>query len=448
MKDRLTTLVSALVALLLAWALFNPGTQPIKISLPTSEDRGEDGLKGLRLWLEGAKVPVKSLRQRFDRLPDNSGNLLILSVPATSAHQVEEWAQLAVWLQKGNHALMLAADYHLPPWARQSQGGAWKKAYRHLAKPLGWPILRGSGTKKKGLTEAQAKNDVSRKGLSEKEKTSKTKEKQQGLGKTLTQMGEVVDSFKEQSIEIDQLAQIPLFQGVMALSANSAPIFWPRGEGERKFCGEQGAVPLAAPWDSAVPVLWVLPAGQGSVYLSSLPGLLSNENLGRADNAPFLINLLHQTLGSEGQLIFDDFHFGLTALYDKSRFFKDTRLHFTLLFLFAFWLVYVVGHTNRLAPIKTRPHLPAELDRVKATAGFFAGRLNRATLAKELVRHLLVDIQLARRLAGEEEAWQWLRRQPDLSSAEIDRLQWAWSGKKIPLDQLSTTINDIRKRVL
>ena len=54
MKERLITLLTALAALALVVFLLTPPQPNAQkpVSLPTTEDRGADGLKGLFTWLQ------------------------------------------------------------------------------------------------------------------------------------------------------------------------------------------------------------------------------------------------------------------------------------------------------------------------------------------------------------------------------------------------------------
>ena len=42
-------------------------------------------------------------------------------------------------------------------------------------------------------------------------------------------------------------------------------------------------------------------------------------------------------------MIIDDAHQGLVSFYDPDKFFGDSRLHRTLLWLLGLWLVFVLG---------------------------------------------------------------------------------------------------------
>lgn len=77
--------------------------------------------------------------------------------------------------------------------------------------------------------------------------------------------------------------------------------------------------------------MWLLPVGRGWMYLSAFPDLLGNNIVKETNNARWLTQLLKLHLSESGYLIFNDYPFGLSELYDPEAFFSDSRLHNTLL---------------------------------------------------------------------------------------------------------------------
>jgi hypothetical protein len=133
-------------------------------------------------------------------------------------------------------------------------------------------------------------------------------------------------------------------------------------------------------------------------------------------------------------------------LYDPEAFFADDRLHNSLLFIGAFWLIYALGRSPRLAPVKKRPVKPATRDFIEAMAGFFTRRIKPATIAYELATRLLEDISTHTQLSGDS-LWNWLHDHPDVSRRDLQRLHKA-SGRspgKTRLIQLTRSINRIQK---
>ena len=96
-------------------------TEEDPVSRPTSDDRRSAGLAGFTQWLNAAKIPVVSIRTRFDDfLPNASlpatGNLAILHIPATLTYEAEEIQTLNQWVAQGNSLLVLSGYLESTAW--------------------------------------------------------------------------------------------------------------------------------------------------------------------------------------------------------------------------------------------------------------------------------------------------------------------------------------------
>jgi hypothetical protein len=154
------------------------------------------------------------------------------------------------------------------------------------------------------------------------------------------------------------------------------------------------------------------------------------------------------SLGPDGWVIFDDMHQGLTEVYDPSAFFGDARLRATLWFIVGFWLIYVAGHSNRIAPLVRRLERPRAVDFVRAVGGLFARRLSGREVALGLLRHFFAELRGAR--AGADGIdWELLARYPRVPRSRIDELRGLHSGlaqgRAPDLVRLNNLINNIRK---
>ena len=67
--------------------------------------------------------------------------------------------------------------------------------------------------------------------------------------------------------------------------------------------------------------------------------------------------IVRSSLGANGRVIIDDAHQGLVSFYDPDKFFGDSRLHRTLLWLVGLWLVFVLG-PRRLRGATSAPAPP------------------------------------------------------------------------------------------
>src|SRR6185436_7452427 len=107
------SLISALAAVYLVFVLLVPREPPsAPESMPTTVDRGSRGMHGLNAWIESSGLRAKSLRERYDRLPEDAGlpargNLLILTLPQAVPARQRETDALKDWVERGNAALVL-----------------------------------------------------------------------------------------------------------------------------------------------------------------------------------------------------------------------------------------------------------------------------------------------------------------------------------------------------
>lgn len=430
MKERLITLLTALAALGLSVFLLAPPQPPApRVSLPTSEDRGSSGLKGLYTWLQRERVAVISLRKRYTELPRltapaQRGSLLIVSAPARTDITPAERQALKHWIAEGNSLLILGAVYDRPNWA-ESDTDFYE--LKKLLRDFSWSLV--SDTAEPAAPERQ---DFASKTF--KEKVAAV----QAEVKAHIPAEERLSAFSRQ----------PLLFGVEHVAAQTVPELLRKSWALSTENNDNLAFSLLKRSDGKGDAVWQIKAGEGQIFLALTPDLFSNTRLNHADNARFFVNLLGQALSKDGKLLFDDYHFGLSELYDPEAFFKDTRLHQTLGFLGVLWILYVIGYSDRLAPVRVPPVKLSMRDFIDATAGFFARRVQQRALAAELVKHLLLDIRLGRRLSDEEQTWRWLEHHPQIPAGQLALLRRAVAQRRISLTRLTNAIIHIRSVAL
>jgi hypothetical protein len=421
MKDRLLTLAGAALSVLVVLLLLTPPPAPgDKISLPTTQDQGRQGLAGLHRWLQDNRVPVASLRKRYNALPSSSGNLLVLSLPHRNGGQDGEYPALRDWLGAGNQVLILAAYGDSPPW---SENGDWDSANQLLA-DLGISV---ESVENEDLpAEDGAEIDFSR------------------------PWREILGTRESRELALEAVAPHPLTEGVRQVRIRYYPGF-DRLAWQILFSGPSPASALRLLREpvSDSTTLWQVPVGRGQIWLSSHADWLGNVSLGWADNARLLGNLLNLALGAEGRVIFDDYHFGLSELYDPEAFFADSRLHNTLWFFAAFWLLYVLGYSNRLAPPQPRPKQIHAVDFIRATAGLFARRLSRQSVAHGLIQHFFGEVHARHRQPPDPRPpWALLAKSSRVAHTDLARLQSIVrqldQGKAPDLIELSRLLHRMR----
>jgi hypothetical protein len=113
----------------------------------------------------------------------------------------------------------------------------------------------------------------------------------------------------------------------------------------------------------------------------------------------------------------------LVSFYDPDKFFGDSRLHRSLLWLLALWLVFVLG-PRRLRGT-TRTWNPLDVTSfVRATGGFMARVLRPAGAGQQLFANFFNEIRGRLGLAADgAPLWEWLAGHAVIPAADVDRLQ-------------------------
>ncbi len=428
MKDRLVTLSGALMALLAVGVLLFPSRngQDAELSSPTTTDRGQYGLAGLHRWLSEESIPTLSWRRRYDSLitdPElsDSGNLLVLSLPQKLPAREQELDELHDWLAAGNSVLILTAMSDDPPWSQERD---WHSS-NSLVSQLGFHF----DTPDREDGSAQARGDAV----------------------NAESVSDMIHSLSRQTVVLTPSCRHPLLAEVASIETRHFPALakiWRLESGS----GSRLSLPLLWTMPDREPTFWETRVGEGRAWISSYPDLFGNVTLGLADNARLITNLVRAALGSQGTVIFDDMHQGLSTLYDPEAFFSDPRLHHTLWFVLGFWLLYVTGRSNRLAPLRARPLPRRAVELVQAMGGLFARRLSDNTVQLQLFSHFFNHVRALRGLPtnGKPE-WEVLERSPRLDAETVSRLKGAYeaaaSRRKLDPVELTNLLNRTREEL-
>lgn len=437
MNDRAKIFLGALACLFIVVVLLMPpATHTLPASKPLSTDRGDFGLMGLKRWLEHNGIETVSLRRRYTALADIAGagpSLLITSLPHGVPARSRELQALQEWVESGNTVLLLTSARDMPEWR-------WMGKVRFGAADTP-RVLRRFGFE----FDHPDDGDAEETGNAGNDAGAEKPDEGASLKKALAA---AVEGPKRHELSLRPRLDHPRVRGVREVTTRS--LFEQPGEVRLSGLEESNlALALLEHRDSGQPVFWEAPLGRGLVWVSAYPDLFGNITLGEADNARFLTGLLRAGLGESGRVVFDDFHFGLSDLYDPAAFFADRRLHATLLFILAFWFAYVLGRTNRLAPPRTRRPAPRESDFVEALAGLCARRLKRRAVAAGLAAHFFNELRRRhRRPENGRPAWELLDRHaavPADDLREFRRLvEAAESGGAVRLNRFTRLMNNIR----
>ena len=346
MRERLTTLACALGALLLLGTLILRGDTLAarRDSLPTTAESADNGLLGLRRWLQGEGVRTLALRERFGTLSAKPalatrGNLLIVSLPAVTSFRSDEARTLDGWVRSGNTLLVLAALRDRPAWAQfpfAMANDLELLTELRLAPAAERP--ERAATRRSAGSSSAARSERA-------EPAAGARRPDAGGGARLSRFASEL-SRPEQSILVPNRAH-PYFGGVARALAFSdyVPVRYTLAIPRDGF-----ALSLAHEEGSGADAFWIRPHGAGTIIVSGFGSLFSNRALGQGDNARLLANIIAASLAQGGTVVFDDEHQGLSDSYDPARFYRDPRLYATLAVIVAVWLSWVLGATQLHAP--------------------------------------------------------------------------------------------------
>ena len=410
MRDRLLTAAGALLALLALIAVSFSEYEPPP-TRPTSAEAGPNGYRALHLWLRDAGIEVVSHRDRLEDLTTRygTGNLLVSTAPYQAQMRTDEATELRAWVAAGNTLLLLAALNDTPNWALSFAPRSFLDDLQALTGIEFEPVLEEDAAR---LLDAV---------------------------------------LAPRAVELSPIAEHPLASGIRSLVAETdhPSAVWKVASAKsqkrlriavmaERTGAAKGAAEGAAQREG-IDAIWHIPHGRGHIVLSGLGSLFVNRNLGKADNAVFVANVIRHHLRQGSAAIFDDLHQGLSSLYDPTAFFKDRRFHASVAFVLALWFLYMVGTWNRLAKPRPPANEPGQQDFVRAVGGFFARKLGAVEAGRQLMQAAFVE--LAGPGAGfERPPWARLNANPAIDrtllgaiKADHARLQ---SGQRVDLLRL------------
>lgn len=408
MSERSITALGALLALALIVGIFvRPSAKPT-MTLPRSIELGVDGYRGLDAWLASEGVPVVSLRDRFDTLSEmtTDGNLLITTLPYQKGLQSREAVELLRWVARGNSLMILAALDDTPSWSLVSDTTSFTDDMESL-----------SGA----IFEAASTED----------------------GEPLV----LGNAFGESDVTLAVVrAEHPLTEGVVDVTAvtDSTASIWIPSE-DSISPGEPFLIETSSGLDAA----WVDEHGRGSIITFAASTPFTNRALAETDNRRLLANIVRWHMGSNGSVIFDDYHQGLSELYDPEAFYSDTRVGVTILFVLAFWFFYMIGTQNRMTPVREPVATPQQGDFVAAIGGFFARKVSQADTARLMFDRWFAELEGRGALRGGTSPWDYLAASPLIEADRIEALKATHDGlaggAKVDLKRLNNDIQSIRE---
>lgn len=194
---------------------------------------------------------------------------------------------------------------------------------------------------------------------------------------------------------------------------------------------------------------WWLPFGRGGVVVLGYGSLWKNPNLAREGNAVAAQALLAGFLKPGGTLLFDDYRYGLSSIYDPDALLADPRLYKTLGVVAVFWLLYAVGRSRRMLTIRVPEPRPSSATFARAISDFYARSLSATEMAQALATHFLTSARRAYGISGADaEVWARLKREDALDAAALNAAEKLSFGNDAGRDnsQLMTLILALEKR--
>ena len=397
MRERALVLALAAGALALFYILLFPKPQPDlhELGMPLSTESRPEGYLAVARWLAQQHIPTTSFRYRYDRLPNTTGNLLLVTMPQRVPTRTAEITALENWVEHGNTLLIMAALVDTPAWILNPD-----------------PLLDERLEHLTGLQrESSAKRPTDLKALT----VDRVDIQPRGAQALMTGVQHII-----------ALSKFPLRRAPLHAGNDILPL------------------ELAARGDGGDSTLWLIRRGAGQIVLSAVASPFSNGAVALGDNARLLANIVSWGRDSGGAVIFDDAHQGATAYYDGRAFFADPRLHRTLGWIVLLWLAFVLG----ALPLRSARRTWQPIDEtayVEASARYFAAVVPPSAAAQRLIENFLRGLH-----ADPESAlWERFDSDPRLSQAQRRALHTlyenACAGKRIDLTRLQTLLAQLRR---
>jgi hypothetical protein len=431
-KERLVTLGLALGAFAVFYALFvpKPGVNADRVALPVSTEVRDAGYQAMWRWLGTQGIAAVSFRDRYSGLArrgnNDTGNLLIATVPQQVPVRANELPALQAWVRRGNTLLVLAALDDTPRWAVLSGAD-------QLTALTGMTGIRFSV-----ITSGKAGNEAA-----------------PGVSRAASVRQALQRLVEKQSSQIVARGSHPLLAGVGSVLAQSglpASHWRARSADDAPLLALAERTDRAAGNSAAEPAVWLRRDGQGQILVLGFASPLSNALIGQQDNARLFANIVAWSVAPHGVVLFDDAHQGLVDYYDARAFFGDPRVHRSLLWLCALWLLFVLGW-QRLRP-QVDAWSPMDVTTfIKVTGGFIAGKVQVNAVGQRLLRNFFNRIR--QRLAlpqNGEPVWEWLSAQASIPAHDLQELrhlhELAQSRQRVDLIRIQNSLTRMAGNLL
>lgn len=498
MRDRALTLALAVLALLLFCGLFVERKEEQKSSMASSVDIGEQGVAAVYHWLERRGVPISSWRKPWYELADSrpQGNVLLSFLPYRAQEEKtgtwgdspgsyvapRESQELVHWISAGNTYVMAMNAFDASGSTEAQRANERRNAaYFDLLNSIGWEL---QGT----AINAWSETDMDGSDADETEENSTTSQQEtpsitarpHALHKLRLQLTEQQTPLQfetkawevqgskdlelkptdveadcrgeeedDDSVDDDELSDEvvvmeltpPTNKSTQKVQTDTAQQSAAQAA-ELQRClalGLKQAVVILRSAEDDAPAGWWLPLGRGGLVVLGYGSAWRNPNLNQPGSALALETLLRFYLEPGAEVLLDDAHYGLSSIYDPAALMKDARLYWTLSIAGLFWLLYAVGRSRRLLPVRTPKVRVSSASFARAITDFYARQLTDKELAEALIGHFLRHARrvLAIRNATDEQLWERLQSDSRLAQDDIAEIFSLSSGRdNVKLGQL------------
>ena len=457
MKERLLTFGLAMAAFALFYALLapKPSGPEERPTRPISTEKGPNGYLAMMRWLQAEGIEPVSLRERYEHLHEltdsasPTGNLLITTTPHLYPMRSAESLELRKWISAGNTLLVVAGLSDTPDWSMGE--GVDSEFMNHMELLTGLTFTEPPAPEAKA--EPAAADQTGKTQQAEQKPEAEPQQKPENPGQKPPTVQSAVAALQKlaqpQQFELVPNGPHPLLEGVKSVQAISE---YPTAQWRAGSDTVDLILELAQNPESGEPVLWLVRSGKGQIIVSAYGSILTNKLLGVHDNARLLANIVNWSRTAGGRVIIDDAHQGLVAFYDPDAFFGDKRLHASLWWLGALWLIFVLG-PQRLRASGSGWNPVDITSFVRASGGFLARALKPATAGQRLFENFFNDIRRHTGLpANGAPMWDWVGARGTVAADDVAQLQElhgkALRGQRIDLSKLQNLLVQIRKNLL
>lgn len=440
MRERLWTFGLALLAMLLFVGLLMPPKPKEEYTRAASNDEGNLGLSVFYHYLQAQNLPVASNRLPWSKLSSyGSGHVLLSSAPYTQQNETDgsfapapkryvtlgESRAMLRWIAAGNtlvlnealadrdqvrglelnedvlprlgwqlsnpdlesdiYAALYGGDESTLSTANEPQALHRVELLRPNAAPLqmeylAWEPMQRSAFSLNPINDCQPSSA-----------SSETAPEPQLASEV--EFGKSKDGFSNEDLVLDEAADDD--------SIEASPCAAP---------GLTRAVPVLRSLDGEQTFAWVLPVGKGFVVSMVYGRMFSNRAIEQKGVADVGSALLASFLKPGGSIWFDDYRYGLSAIYDPAALFADPRLYWTIGIGLALWLTYVLGRSNRLLAPRPAHRWPSNTPLTLQAAALFKRSLMPGVVREALLDHFLNSHAATGTPGASERAWQRLEQ--------------------------------------